>query len=83
MANSEDFDPKGRAVDADTKAALCARLATAWLQVPQLRLGQLIENAVSERFHLHGTDQIHRCVFYVEDVDLVEACERYAAEHGR
>jgi hypothetical protein len=58
----------GRAPSADEKRAVIERLLAAWLAVPELRLGQLLANAVGHR------------VFYIEDEGL--ACEVEAFVRG-
>lgn len=51
------------------------RLYQVWRRFPELRLGQLIENALSV------TDDAHD-VFYVTDATLVKHLEAFGAKHG-
>lgn len=61
----------GRAITPEQKRAVVERLLAAWLVVPEQRLGQLICNGQSAS---HVVD-----VFYVEDEQLIRACEQHAA----
>lgn len=61
-------DPK-RIID------ICNRLANAWQQNPDLRLGQLIVNALPEEFDLNP--------FYIEDEDLIKEIERVVDDYDR
>jgi hypothetical protein len=56
-----------RAVTPEQKRAVVERLYAAWLKVPNLRLGQLIANAVD------GGE-----IFYVPDGGLADDVESYA-----
>ena len=47
-------------------------LATAWEKYPDLRLGQLLENANTEKTNIP--------LFYVEDEILIRAVENYVNE---
>ena len=60
---------KGRAQTSIEKKAIVMRLFVAWISMPELRLGQLISNALG----FTGTD-----CFYIEDEVLVERVETYA-----
>jgi len=62
--------PEGRAVTPEQKRKAMERVLAAWLLVPELRLGQFIENATGNPF-------------YVEDDALAEACEAYAYPRRR
>jgi hypothetical protein len=59
---------KGRAGTEAEKRAIIERLLAAWLRAPRLRLGQLLEAAVSGR-------SIGGGMFYVEDDDLLDCVE--------
>jgi len=52
------------------KKEICNRLYAAWLKYPQLRLGQLIENARDLGVQL----------FYEEDYDLIKDIEKFCEE---
>lgn len=52
------------------------RLLKAWAEVPELRLGQLIANALALRVDRPGGD-----LFYVDDVPLVEAIEKFVTAY--
>lgn len=60
-----------RAVTPEQKKDATDRILNAWLDVPNLRLGQFIENARS--FYRNSAP-----MFYVEDMDLVDILETYA-----
>lgn len=62
--------PNGRALTPSQKREVVERILSAWERVPDLRLGQLIEQAVRARGDL----------FYVEDHILVLSCENEASE---
>lgn len=64
----------GRALSDGEKQAVIERILAAWVKVPALRLGQFIDCANTVR----GRGD----VFDVEDFDLAEACERFAAKGG-
>lgn len=49
--------------DNNNKVVLIGRLYAAWMQVPSLRLGQLISNA--------------RSLYYTSDEELVRSVEQY------
>lgn len=55
--------PKGRAATDDEKAAVLASVLEAWRKKPELRLGQLLVNAVPGFYSAP--------IFYVEDDELV------------
>jgi len=61
---------RGRAKTPEHKRAVIERLYAAWIALPDLRLGQLIECACDKRPDL----------FYVEDEDLVADAEAFVAE---
>lgn len=56
----------GRAVTDEQKRAVMERLLAAWMRMPMLRLGQLLEAA---------TDQEETAVFFVEDDALARCVE--------
>lgn len=62
--------PNGRALTPEQKREMVEQILRAWERVPDLRLGQLIDQAVRGRGDL----------FYVEDHVLVLACENEASE---
>ena len=62
-----------RAETPDQKREIVMRLLVAWQSCPQLRLGQLIENAMSPGGN----------IFYVEDEQLAEQVEVYAYPRRR
>lgn len=66
-------NPK-RAKTEQQKADINNRILEAWKKVPELRLGQLIDNAI----WWDGL-KIRPPLFYFEDQDLVEAVEGYVA----
>lgn len=59
---------KGRALTPEKKRAVIEQLYATWLALPQLRLGQLIDNAV----HLYGQTDL----FNTEDEELVELAKK-------
>ena len=59
----------GRAITAEQKRAIIERLYVSWSLNPQLRLGQLLCNAV-------GSDDI----FYIEDEKLASNAERFGGK---
>lgn len=61
---------QGRAVREHEKSVVLDRILRVWLQEPDLRLGQLITNAM---VHMDG-------LFYVEDEDLAKILEKWVAE---
>jgi len=63
-----------RAVTAKMKRAVIERILVAWEQVPDQRLGQLIDNA-------HGQHEMD--LFQVEDFDLAERVERFADDSAK
>ncbi len=58
--------PKGRAATPEQKAAVMRELLTAWVAKPELRLGQLISNA------LYDDGEVS--LFHVEDERLAQLC---------
>jgi len=58
---------KGRAETAEDKKAIIQRIMVAWLSKPNLRLGQLLENALP----------VEDDLFYMEDDVLIGHLERY------
>jgi hypothetical protein len=73
---------KGRAYTPEHKRAIIERLYASWLQQPNLRLGQLIENSIT-RFEVLAGRISHSAMFYVEDEDLVEHLESYINAQGK
>ena len=74
----------GRAVSQADKAAFMERLLNAWLEVPDIRFGQLIDCVLSQRLltatKSYGeSDDSHmlRDMFYLEDEDFVSAVEEF------
>jgi hypothetical protein len=63
---------KGRATTDDQKALIMRELLTAWMRVPEMRLGQLLEVA------LDGYDATGR--FYIEDETLAQEVNAAARE---
>jgi hypothetical protein len=63
-----------RAVTTEQKRQVVEALLEDWLLVPDLRLGQLIDNAK------HGLKQ--EDLYYIEDFDLVDTVRRFVNEHG-
>ena len=61
-----------RALTPKMKRAVVERLLLAWEQVPEQRLGQLIDNAFG-----------NRDMFHVEDFDFIEHVEQRAAGCGK
>lgn len=61
-----------RALTPEAKSELLGRLMLAWLTVPDLRLGQLIVNAIGR------SDGADSHIFYAEDFDLLRAVESFA-----
>jgi hypothetical protein len=59
----------GRAETDEQKKHVMDRLLDAWKKIPELRLGQLINNAIGNEQNL----------FYYEDFDLVREAEQFAA----
>jgi hypothetical protein len=66
-----------RALTADQKRAVLERLLAAWLRAPELRLGQLIDNAVRAKTGCLPD------LFDVEDEQLAELVEAFVAGAGR
>lgn len=64
-----------RAYTEGQKEAIIDALFTAWRKMPELRLGQLLANAL-----IRGGDEVP--LFYVEDFDLLKKTERFVAEYG-
>ena len=62
-----------RALTPEQKRALLDQLLAAWLEAPNLRLGQLIVNAVGGR---HLAD-----IFYREDDDLLANVETFVTKN--
>lgn len=48
-------------------------LTTAWLENPELRLGQLLENITGSAL----LDTSHICIFYLSDEALVEKLQEF------
>lgn len=61
----------GRAYTLSEKKALLDRVLTVWSQYEDMRLGQLLSNAV-----FNGAD-----IFNIEDDALCEALEKFLSEH--
>lgn len=62
-----------RALTPEQKKQVMDEVLIAWLQKPELRLGQLLENALSK----HETQL---SLFYVEDLDLTKHLKEWV--HG-
>ena len=63
---------KDRAETPEQKKEVMNRILVAWLSKPELRLEQLIENAL----YLPNPG-LRVCPFYVEDYEVVRICEEY------
>lgn len=61
----------GRAETDSEKTLVTQQICDKWTMLPQLRLGQLIVNAIGERD-----------LFNIEDDELVRMVEEFAKEHG-
>ena len=48
-------------------------LTTTWLENPELRLGQLLENVIGSV----ALDTSHICIFYLSDADLVTKLQEF------
>jgi len=57
---------EGRARTEQEKRVIIQRLLVAWISLPELRLGQLIDNSIS-------TD---KDLFFLEDKELIELVEK-------
>ncbi len=69
----------GRALTPDQKRAIIERVLIAWERSPQLRLGQLVSNAIAiETAHAEAADRVRR-LYYVEDEALVDMLETWRA----
>jgi hypothetical protein len=66
-----------RARTADARAAVLRAIGAAWDAAPNLRLGQLLDNALVRATSPYGV--IDR-LFYVEDADLADVVTSYVAE---
>ena len=66
---------KDRAVLPYQKRDLIERVLSVWIAMPDMRLGQLIVNAATER--------CKSPLFWAEDAALCNALEQYAEKHGR
>ena len=73
-----NFPIKGRANTPDEKRAILNRLLAVWCSYPDLRLGQLLDNAVMVRADTLGVG-----LYNLEDNDLIAAAETFANDHGR
>lgn len=62
---------KKRATDSKTKKEIVIRLLSAWKSCPDLRFGQLINNATVFKY---------KDIFYIEDYDLIELVENYVKD---
>lgn len=62
-----------RALTEHDKRIVVERLLYAWKQLPNLRLGQLIASA-------NGASKPDTSIFFVEDLQLVQAVEALAEE---
>lgn len=60
------MDVTGRAQTPEQKREVVERLLASWLAIPELRLGQLIVNAMQAAAPFYGAD-----LFYVEDRKLL------------
>jgi hypothetical protein len=65
---------RGRAETPGEKRAIIERLYAAWLIMPDLRLGQLLENAVP------GSPALGSALYYCEDFELVDRLEKYCMD---
>ena len=68
---------KGRAKTPEQKRAVIKRLYAAWVAVPDLRLGQLLDSVPPMVNTLKNAG--HADLYYVEDEDLADAAERLAS----
>jgi hypothetical protein len=67
----------GRAISPNEKRAVMNRLLKVWEKVPELRLGQLIENVMSS--DSRKMDDI----FNIEDRILADAAEEFLKKRGK
>jgi hypothetical protein len=67
---------QGRALTPKDKKAVLDLIYKAWLMLPELRLGQLIDGALSTR----PTTEPLPDFFYIEDEALANRVEEYATE---
>ena len=67
MAEDKYVNPL-RADTDEKKRDICDRIYAAWVKCPELRLGQLLSSV---------SVSAGRDLFYLEDVTLVESCERF------
>jgi len=65
----------GRAYTVEEKQAVLRRLEAVWLQYPDMRLGQLLNNA-TQTAEGEGPD-----LFYTEDLPLCDEVEEYLLNH--
>ena len=64
---------KDRALTEEQKKEVLAKLLECWMQCPEMRLGQLIENArIWHRINDESPD-----LFYIEDYKLVNILGRF------
>ena len=68
-----------RAYSVADKDAVLAELATAWQQVPDLRLGQLLANTACEQV---CREDVETWLFYVEDEVLADAVSQFCQAYG-
>ena len=67
-----------RAHTPNEKRAVIEKLYAAWIAMPELRLGQLITNAV-----LPGSGEATAPLYFIEDTIIGGVVDKFAADHGR
>jgi len=72
-----NFPIKGRANTPDEKRAILNRLLAMWCAYPDLRLGQLLDNAIHVRARTLSVG-----MYQLEDNELIAAVEQFAKDHG-
>jgi hypothetical protein len=77
--------PEGRAVTGEQKKAVLKDLMAAWSIPPDMRLGQLIYNAVNEllvsKGFLASEKEVANFIFYVEDEKLALIVYQWVEAH--
>lgn len=72
-----------RALTPSHKFDVALRLVTAWLKTPDLRLGQLLENAGKSTSAKWGELEQTSDLFYIEDGELMRRVEAFVSEHTK
>jgi hypothetical protein len=81
-SNEDRLRSIGRAISSSEKRAVMNRLLKVWEKVPELRLGQLIENVIPYNSSISDSKKMDD-IFNIEDRILADAAEEFLKKRGK